>query len=185
MRAVLEQNQAPQAERRGREPEQKRVCFVCTGNTCRSPMAAAVANALARESLRMLPESVRACAVPEWDAFSAGLSARDGDPIARNAVAALEEAEIPVTEGKDYHLHRAHRLTAEEAERYDLLVGLTREHAMALLFAFPQLASRICAFPEDIPDPFGGDGETYRVCLRAIERGVRALFGKEEHTDAE
>jgi protein-tyrosine-phosphatase len=148
-------------------------------------MAAAVANALAREPLRMLPESVRDCAVPEWDAFSAGLSARDGEPIAKNAVDALEAAEIPVTEGRDYHRHRAHRLTAEEAERFDLLVGLTREHAMALLFDFPQLSTRICAFPEDIPDPFGGDGETYRACLQAIERGVRTLFGNEEHHNAE
>ena len=76
-------------------------------------------------------------------------------------------------------------MTAEEAERYDLLVGLTREHAMALLFDFPQLSTRICAFPEDIPDPFGGDGETYRACLQAIERGVRTLFGNEEHHNAE
>ncbi len=180
MKTILESEELTRQEQIGDAPEQKKVCFVCTGNTCRSPMAAAVANALVREPLRLLPESMRACAVPAWDAFSAGLSARDGDPIAENAVLALEEAGVPATNGKDYHNHRAHRLSEEEAERYDLLVGLTKEHAMALVFAYPHLVSRIRAFPKDIPDPFGGDAEAYRACLCEIEQGVKQLLLLEE-----
>ena len=47
------------------EAQPRRVCFVCTGNTCRSPMAAAVANAMARKMIGELPEAVRESAVPQ------------------------------------------------------------------------------------------------------------------------
>ncbi len=170
------------AFREGIKTEQNkpfRVCFVCTGNTCRSPMAAAVANHLAKEPIASLPEALRAYASLELEAFSAGILARDGDPIAENAVLALEDAGILPDSDRDYHRHTAHRLTEEEAERYDLLVGLTREHALSLLLQFPSLVSRITCFPTDIPDPFGGSAAEYRACLAAIAQGVRDLLFSE------
>ena len=63
-----------------------RICFICTGNTCRSPMAEAVANALAKEKGHT-----------DLRAFSAGLYANANDPIAPNAVAALEAAGLGET----------------------------------------------------------------------------------------
>ena len=154
----------------------KRVCFVCTGNTCRSPMAAAVANALAAEPLQKLPQSVRNLTSPELEAFSAGLAAREGDPIAPNAVLALEAAGVCTFPPHDFHTHTAHTLCAEEAERYDLLIGLTREHALALLMRFPHLAQRIAPLPEEISDPYGGDEALYRDCLMRITRAVRTML---------
>ncbi len=158
----------------------RRVCFVCTGNTCRSPMAAAVANAMAWGQLVRLPDSVRALALPKLEAFSAGIFAHDGEPIAENAVLALENAKISPVEGKDYHNHTAHTLTEHEADSFDLLIGLTREHAMALMIRFPQLAQRITVFPTDIADPYGGSPQRYAQCLEQISDGVRNLLFSEE-----
>ncbi len=158
----------------------KRICFVCTGNTCRSPMAAAVANAMAHRELESFPESMRPMMTPSLVAYSAGICAYNGDPIATNAVAALEDANIPAVACLDYHNHTAHTLGEEEAEGYDLLIGLTREHAMALLFRFPHLAQRITVFPSDISDPYGGNSEIYQACLAQITEGIRlGLFDKE------
>ncbi len=156
--------------------EARRVCFVCTGNTCRSPMAAAVANAMAWGRLSHLPDSIRALTAPELEAFSAGIFAHDGEPISENAVKALESANISPVEGMDYHAHTAHTLTEQEAESFDLLIGLTREHAMALMIRFPHLARRISVFPTDISDPYGGSPEIYAHCLEQISRGVAVLL---------
>ncbi len=148
---------------------QRRICFVCTGNTCRSPMAAAVANALAAESEE-----------PSVVAVSAGLCACNGAPISPNALLALEEAGVPPVPGLDYRAHHARGLTEQEAESCDLLIPLTREHALSLLLTYPQFASRILPFPRQVADPFGGDMEVYRQCLAEITEGVRALLGAEE-----
>jgi len=153
-----------------------RVCFVCSGNTCRSPMAAAVANHLARASVPSLPEELRSLAQPPLVAFSAGLYANEGDPISPHAADALEAAGIPSLPPNSYRDHRSHTLTNQEAEQYDLLVGLTRRHAMMLLLHFPALASRITFLPLDIADPYGGDAEQYRKCLEEITRAVRIRF---------
>lgn len=153
----------------------RRVCFVCTGNTCRSPMAAAVANALAVHAAeeQKLPQVT-------LEAYSAGLYASENQPISPLALSALENGGVPAVPGHDYHRHTAHTLTAEEAESYDLLIGLTGRHGMELMMRFPQKAAGICCMPADIPDPYGGDAETYRKCLEQIVSGVRALlFGGE------
>lgn len=154
----------------------KKICFVCTGNTCRSPMAEAVANAWAQKELETLPPSCRALALPSLEAFSAGICANEGAPIAAHAVSALEAAGIPALSNHDYRTHTAHTLTEQDAAEYDLLIGLTREHTMALLFRFPHLASRITVFPSDIPDPYGGSAEDYRICLKHITQGISDML---------
>lgn len=178
---------APVAEagRDGEENRPVRVCFVCTGNTCRSPMAEAVAAYLTEARRLALPEVIRELTVPEYEVTSAGLSALEGDPITENAVRALEEAGIEPVEGRsrDYHLHRAHRLTQADAEGCDLLIGMTPDHAFAMLMQFPHLAERIVTMPRPIPDPYGGDLAIYRDSLAAITAGVRELLFGEKPAD--
>ena len=146
----------------------RRICFVCTGNTCRSPMAEAVANAIiAREGRTDL------------SVCSAGLFANEGESITSLAVQALEDAEIPAIQGHDYHTHTAHALCPQEIGAYDLIVAMTDAHVMQLMMRFPEVAEKITVMPVRIPDPFGGDLAVYRECLSQICEGVRALLGSE------
>ncbi len=141
----------------------RRICFVCTGNTCRSPMAAAVANALGEGRI---------------DAWSAGLWAADGEPMSANAVKALENAGVSPTAERDYHKHTARTVTETDAASADLLVAVSPSHAMELLMRFPAAAERIACMPKPISDPYGGDLERYEICLAEITEGVRALIGE-------
>ncbi len=157
-----------------------RVCFVCTGNTCRSPMAEAVLNHKTR-----IIEGCTACDPMEMfkkkpiRATSAGLYAL-GDPISENAILALEEAGIPSLSDNYYRGHISRSIDHEIMESCDVIVGITSEHAVRLIAAYPQYASKITCFPEDIPDPFGGSLEQYKACLAAIQKGIIKLFFPEE-----
>ena len=149
-------------------PKGSRICFVCTGNTCRSPMAEVVANHLAKEKKIDLV------------AHSAGLYAVLGDPIAENAVSVLEEAGILPAPTEDYHHHTARHLGELEASEYDRLIGMTPTHVLELTMRYPALASRISCMPQAISDPFGGDLACYRECLAQIIAGVKVLLSLED-----
>ena len=156
-----------------------RVCFVCTGNTCRSPMAEAVANALAQAELADYPEAIRSSLTPRLQATSAGLYPSVGEPISRHAVEALEAAGVAAVEGRDYHAHTARALDSATVEASDRLIAMTPSHAMELLLRYPEAAQRIVCMPLPIADPFGGDLDTYAQCLAQITEGVRALLFEE------
>jgi protein-tyrosine-phosphatase len=125
-----------------------KVLFVCTGNTCRSPFAEAVARA---EGL---------------DAESAGLDAFVGDEPPADAVAVARDL------GYDLSSHRARRLTAEMLERPEVVVGMTAAHVGALGGSARLLGDA------DLEDPIGRDRDTYRRVYVQIERDVRTLKEK-------
>ncbi len=144
----------------------RRILFVCTGNTCRSPMAAALLNDMA----------ARTECTGELLAASAGLFAADGEPITPAASRALQRADIPSTPQNNYMEHRAATVTVEHMAQADLVVGLTRSHAMQLLLRFPESAGKITCFPMDIQDPFGGSDEIYSQCLLDLRAAVCEMF---------
>ena len=137
------------------------VCFVCSGNTCRSPMAAAVLNHLGKDA---------------YKAASAGLCAAMGDTISKNAIKALETAGIESTPENNYKNHKAMQTSEELLERFDKIVAISGSHAFNLLCSYPALAGKITSMPHDIPDPFMYGQDIYDKCLDAIICGIKEIF---------
>ena len=129
------------------------VCFVCAGNTCRSPMAAAVYNDLHQGE-------------PTF-AISRGVAAHQGCPIHPLAVAALEAAGIQSTPENNYRAHLSHMLTDDDVESAEVIYCLTPEIGMAVLCDFPFAIRKIRSMGY-IADPWGGDLTTYQNTLREI-----------------
>lgn len=129
------------------------ILFVCTGNTCRSPMAAALMNKIAAE-----------CEI-DVRADSAGIFASDGDMASDNAIKAMIPYGIDLTE------HRSKPVTEDLITESDLILAMTAGHKMVLE---PMADGKVFSISEytggggDIPDPYGGDLEEYSVCADAI-----------------
>lgn len=133
--------------------------FVCTGNTCRSPMAEALFNYKYSNIAH---------------ALSCGVTASGRTPIAKEAVDALRGRGVP-EEGYIGHISRP--AVRELLEKADRIIGMTGDHANFLMMNYPDLAQKIFAMPKDIFDPYGCDVPTYCRCLEEIEAGLDAAFG--------
>lgn len=136
-------------------------CFVCTGNTCRSPMAAALLNHYGAA------HGIFAC--------SRGIAAIPGMPISENAVKALESEGILPEGRNDYTRHRAVQFQKEDFDMCDGVFAISPSHAQALMMAFPEYAGKIRVLG-DIADPFGGDEKTYKDCLADIRAALAVHF---------
>ena len=129
----------------------KKILFVCTGNTCRSPMAEAALRAeLKKRKIRW------------YTVRSAGLNAQEGAPMTDESKQALSEAKIPYAE-----TFVSRRLTEKMILESDAVVCLTARHAEALrgysnVTSFPALCGK------EIPDPYGAGIDVYRLTLRHI-----------------
>lgn len=132
-----------------------RILFVCTGNTCRSPMAVA-----------LWRRAEEADDVDLSDLFSAGLAAYEGQPASEGARAAMERR------GRTLAHHRACPVTADLLTRMDRIYALTAAHRDALLSAAPEVEDRLTLLDpagDDVIDPFGGSDEDYEACAQHLE----------------
>jgi protein-tyrosine-phosphatase len=149
----------------------KKILFVCTAGVCRSPMAAAIFDALAED--RGLP----------FRAESAGVAALEGNPIAPNALLALEEVGIYPQE------HRARQVSGPMLEEANLVLAMSPRHVAALnqnfgnlsdnkLYTLPEYASGVPS-EEGISDPYGHTITAYRASVRqlleCVERVIERL----------
>lgn len=106
-----------------------RILIVCTGNTCRSPMAEAMLRRMAEE--RGLDVEVR----------SAGVSTADGLPISSYAAVALQRRNVPLPGGST-------SLSGREAAWADLILTMTAGHKRAVVERFPETADKIYTLKE-------------------------------------
>ena len=141
------------------------VLFVCTGNTCRSPMAEAWFRHLCeRDGL-------------DWTAGSAGLTAKPGNP------ASIHAKEVMAENGIDLSHHAARRFSADLADKADLIVVMTASHREMLISQVPEAAGKTFLLmhysrlhPDtDVPNPFRGSLQKYKACFRIMEEAIENL----------
>lgn len=142
--------------------------FVCTGNTCRSPLAEAIARA---EAGRRGLDGVTC--------RSAGTSAYPGHPA--SPVGAVVAAE----RGIDLGEHRSRPLDLELVEWADRILVMARWHAETVLAGAPDAPVELLtsylpvgheARDRDVPDPVGGDAHTYARTFDVLSAAVTGLF---------
>lgn len=148
------------------EPET--ILVVCSGNTCRSPMGAAVLGDLLRR---------RGGRRREFRVESAGVRATDGLPASPEAIQVMAER------GLDLKAHRSRQVTSEVLSGTRLILTMTQEQKEALLSLHPEVADRAHTFKgyagtpdpeagEDVADPIGLGVEAYRRAADEIERAA-------------
>jgi protein-tyrosine-phosphatase len=142
-------------------PEPRLVLFVCSGNTCRSPMAAAIANA--ELALRH----------GAFHAESAGLDPATGSPMTDASQTALQELGV-VTAKR----HEARLLTAEQVAAASTIYCMTGALRRKLVSLYPDAAAKTHSLDPDadIPDPIGKTAEIYRETAQRIQMLVRMRF---------
>ncbi|MBM7714485.1 low molecular weight protein arginine phosphatase [Siminovitchia sp. FSL H7-0308] len=136
------------------------ILFVCTGNTCRSPMAEAIFHHIWNGKA---------------DARSAGLFAAEGSKAADHALKVLKENNMKLE-------HRSKQLQEEDIHWAKYVFTMTEGHKQMLMDMFPAAADKIFTLKEyvngrngdlDVIDPFGGDLEVYRSTFQEL-RGLIA-----------
>lgn len=144
------------------------ILFVCSGNTCRSPMAAAL---LRSELAKILKVTVAELPAAGFSVRSAGLYAGPGQPSSPGARAAMDRRSI------DLDPHRSRPLDLPLLRGQDQVFAMTRSIEERLLEVAPDPSTVRLVRPDgqDVTDPFGGSDEVYERCALELEDLVRTI----------
>jgi len=150
---------------------QVKFLFVCTGNTCRSPMAEGIFRKYLAEKLQ--------CKVDHLDKIgykisSAGVIDRAGFPASDEAIAAC------AAKGIDIKAHKNKTLSKELIEESDFIFAMERIHQEQIIALSPDAANRclLLAGDEEICDPIGHPQKFFNSCAKRIEKAVKKMIGE-------
>lgn len=154
-----------------------RILLICSGNTCRSPMAEALLNAKVQQN------GLSNCI----QILSAGLFATPDCPASAGALAAMRQRRL------DLAGHQSRQLSPDSVQAADLILTMTDSHKRTLLDMQPNAEGKVYTLAEfagertAVSDPFGGDAALYDACAKVIEsllekawQKIAALAGKYE-----
>ncbi|MBQ7037152.1 MAG: low molecular weight protein arginine phosphatase [Clostridia bacterium] len=133
------------------------ILFICTGNTCRSPMAEALLNHTSHINT----------------ASSAGMFVPYSSGASPHSITTMSSY------GIDISGHRSRQVTDAMIKEADLILTMTEGHKKSLLTIFPHAAEKTKTLPEyaglagDIEDPFGGDEALYSSCAESILKCIK------------
>jgi protein arginine phosphatase len=142
----------------------QRILFVCTGNTCRSPMAEAILKSKKIDGLEVK---------------SAGIYAATGSEASAHAKRVLEDHQI------DHH-HSSNMLNVDSVRWADLILTMTISHKNAILQQYPEAGVKVFTLKEftgenynvDVVDPFGGNLAIYQETYQELEKLITKAIEK-------
>lgn len=142
----------------------KRILFVCTGNTCRSPMAEAILKSKKIDGIQVR---------------SAGIYAATGSEASAHAKKVLDQNQIE-------HNHLSNMLTLESVHWAELILTMTGSHKNVILQQYPETTGKVFTLKEftgevydvDVVDPFGGNVAIYQETFRELEELITKAIEK-------
>lgn len=141
------------------------ILFVCTGNTCRSPMAEGFAKKLLAGKLKCDVDQLGRMG---YKIASAGVMALNGTGASPEAIRFCESKSVDITG------HTSRKLTAEMLGDADYILAMSVGHRNDITQLLPQAGQKCMLLNDggDINDPIGGDFEVYKICGSVIEKAV-------------